>query len=85
VHAGTAKLIGTNRDRIVSEASRLLSDDGAYQAMSHAVNPYGDGHACERIAQALLHWAGRGDRPDDFHPAHTPPPIPSSPLDLVRN
>jgi UDP-N-acetylglucosamine 2-epimerase (non-hydrolysing) len=84
VDAGTAKLIGTHYDDIVHEASRLLSDEEAYVAMSHAVNPYGDGKACERIAQALLHWAGRGPRPEDFHPASTPPPIPSSPLDFVR-
>jgi UDP-N-acetylglucosamine 2-epimerase (non-hydrolysing) len=34
--------------------------------MSHAANPYGDGKAGERIASALLHWAGRGERPADF-------------------
>lgn len=84
VDSGTAKLIGTNRDDIVHEASRLLADDGAYAAMSHAVNPYGDGKACERIAQALLHWAGRAPRPADFHPAPTAPAVPTSPLDWVR-
>ena len=84
VHAGTAKLVGTHREDIVHEASRLLSDDNYYNTMSHAVNPYGDGKACERIAQAILHWAGRGERPRDFEPAHAPPPVPSSPLDFVR-
>ena len=84
VDAGTAKLIGTHREDIVHEASRLLSDDNAYAAMSHAANPYGDGKACERIAQALLHWAGRAARPADFHPAPTAPAVPTSPLDWVR-
>lgn len=66
VDAGTAKLIGTNREDIVREASTLLSDASAYVAMSKAANPYGDGRASERIAEALLHWAGRAERPDDF-------------------
>ena len=66
VEAGTANLIGTERADIVSAASRLLSDRAAYDEMSHAANPYGDGKAGERIAQALLHWAGRAHRPGDF-------------------
>ena len=66
VSAGTARLIGTEREAIVEAASLLLSDAGAYQAMSHAANPYGDGRAGERIARAILHWAGRGARPEDF-------------------
>jgi UDP-N-acetylglucosamine 2-epimerase (non-hydrolysing) len=67
VDAGTAKLVGTDRDDIVREASRLLGDPAAYEEMSRAANPYGDGKASERIAQALLHWAGRGERPLDFN------------------
>ncbi len=66
IEAGTAKLVGTEREDIVREASRLLSSKAAYDAMSHAANPYGDGRAGERIAAALLHWAGRGPRPADF-------------------
>ncbi len=66
VAAGTAKLIGTQRDDIVREASILLSDQNAYNAMSHAANPYGDGQAGKRIAQAILHWAGHEKRPADF-------------------
>jgi UDP-N-acetylglucosamine 2-epimerase (non-hydrolysing) len=66
VTAGTARLIGTDREAIVEAASRLLSDASAYDEMSHAANPYGDGKAGERIAGAILHWAGRGPRPDDF-------------------
>ena len=53
LEAGTVKLVGTYYDRIVGEVSRLLDDKGAYDAMSHAVNPYGDGHACERIVEKL--------------------------------
>lgn len=53
VDAGTAKLVGTNRARIVAEASRLLSDAAAYDAMSRAHNPYGDGKSIERIARLL--------------------------------
>ena len=51
--AGTVKLVGTNHDLIVSEVSRLLSDQNYYDRMSHAVNPYGDGKACDRIVWAL--------------------------------
>jgi UDP-N-acetylglucosamine 2-epimerase (non-hydrolysing) len=49
IAAGTAKLVGTNPDRIVAEASQLLSDASAYQTMATAINPFGDGHAAERI------------------------------------
>lgn len=66
VTAGTASLIGTEREDIVQAASQLLSDQSAYDEMSHSANPYGDGKAGERIAQAILHWAGRGPRPADF-------------------
>lgn len=51
--AGTVKLVGTNFYKIVEEMSRLLDDATYYNAMSHAVNPYGDGHACKRIVNAL--------------------------------
>lgn len=54
VEAGTVKLVGTNVNRIVDQAHILLTDAKAYEAMSFAHNPYGDGHACQRIAQALL-------------------------------
>jgi UDP-N-acetylglucosamine 2-epimerase (non-hydrolysing) len=49
VTAGTVKLVGTDPARIVEETSRLLDDTSEYQRMSHNHNPYGDGHACERI------------------------------------
>lgn len=53
LEAGTVKLVGTNYDKIVGEVSRLLDDADAYQAMSKAVNPYGDGKACQRILDVL--------------------------------
>lgn len=51
--AGTVKLVGTDYHRIVNEVSRLLEDTDYYNTMSHAVNPYGDGLACQRIVEAL--------------------------------
>lgn len=56
VEAGTVRLIGTNRRRIVEEASRLLDSAEAYEAMSRQHNPYGDGKACPRIVEASLRW-----------------------------
>ena len=51
--AGTVKLVGTDYDKITGNVSLLLDDAAAYEQMSHAVNPYGDGHACERIVAHL--------------------------------
>lgn len=53
ITAGTLKLVGTEEENIYNEFSRLLSDKDEYEAMSKACNPYGDGHACERIADVL--------------------------------
>lgn len=53
VDAGTVKLVGTDYDKIVSQMSLLLDSEEAYLSMSRAVNPYGDGHACERIVNYL--------------------------------
>lgn len=53
IAAGTLKLVGTEEETIYEEFSRLLSDEDEYLAMSKASNPYGDGHACERIAEIL--------------------------------
>lgn len=53
VKAGTAKLVGTKTDEIVNSVSSLLDDKDAYSRMAHAVNPYGDGHAVERILSVL--------------------------------
>lgn len=49
--AGTVKLVGTNREKIVAEVSRLLDDSAHYASMSEAQNPYGDGNACKRIVE----------------------------------
>ncbi|MFT5677222.1 MAG: UDP-N-acetylglucosamine 2-epimerase (non-hydrolyzing) [Paraglaciecola sp.] len=54
VDAGTVKLVGTDYDKIVTETESLLLDESAYQRMSFAHNPYGDGKACERILNAIL-------------------------------
>ena len=53
--AGTVKLVGTNYDMIVTEVSHLLDDEKAYNSMSTAVNPYGDGLSCHRIVNAFSH------------------------------
>ena len=53
VAAGTVKIAGTEEETIFRMASELLTDDEAYHAMAHAVNPYGDGHACARIVDAI--------------------------------
>ena len=52
--SGTVHLVGTNHDLIVNEVSTLLDDEKAYEKMSKAVNPYGDGKACDRIVRALM-------------------------------
>jgi UDP-N-acetylglucosamine 2-epimerase (non-hydrolysing) len=59
VEAGTVKLVGTKRNTILSEACHLLDDASAHSAMAHAVNPYGDGRAAERIVEALLQTNGQ--------------------------
>ena len=53
VKAGTLRLVGTSEDSIYESFSKLLNDPDEYKAMSHASNPYGDGHACERITKIL--------------------------------
>jgi len=57
IEAGTARLVGTDPDAIVHETLRLLEDQDAYARMADAPNPFGDGHAAERIVDALLHVA----------------------------
>ena len=67
VAAGTVKLAGVVQDDIVTMATRLLRDSSAYAEMAHAVNPYGDGNACRRIAEAILwHYGLRKEKPEDF-------------------
>lgn len=57
VEAGTVRLVGTDEEAIVRESLRLLDDAAAYQAMSRAHNPYGDGHAAERIVKEIVREA----------------------------
>ncbi len=52
--AGTVKLVGSDYNKIISEVSSLIEDESAYEKMSRAVNPYGDGMACERIVRELI-------------------------------
>lgn len=54
--AGTAKLVGTNPDKILETASELLSDDSKYRAMAEAINPFGDGKASERILEIVKRY-----------------------------
>lgn len=67
VEAGTARLAGTDEDEIFCLASQLLLEPAAYEQMAKAVNPYGDGQACRRIADAI-EWKFhlRTDKPDEF-------------------
>jgi len=70
VVAGTVALAGTEHDRIFDMAAELLHDRARYDAMARAVNPYGDGHACRRIGDALAYGFGLSDRaPEEFTPA----------------
>lgn len=67
VRAGTVKMVGTDRDTIVTEALRLLDDQTAYQEMARAVNPYGDGKSVGRIVEIIRWFLGlRADRPQDI-------------------
>jgi UDP-N-acetylglucosamine 2-epimerase (non-hydrolysing) len=67
VRAGTARLVGTDRARIVRAASELLTDRAAYRRMSRARNPYGDGRAARRIVGVLRHYFGfTRNLPEEF-------------------
>lgn len=56
ISAGTLKLVGTDEETIYTETKKLLTDNKEYEKMSHASNPYGDGHASERIVDAIIKW-----------------------------
>ena len=60
VESGSLKLVGTDTERILNQARHLLEDPAAYAAMSHAPNPFGDGHASEKITTALLNYTETG-------------------------
>lgn len=62
VAAGTVKLVGTDEERIYNTAYKLLTDKDAYREMAEAVNPYGDGHTSERIADAILYSYGKSEK-----------------------
>ena len=67
VAAGTVRIAGVDEDEVFAMAAQLIEQPGAYEEMAHAVNPYGDGRACARIAEAILyHYGVRTDRPEDF-------------------
>jgi UDP-N-acetylglucosamine 2-epimerase (non-hydrolysing) len=67
IEAGTLKLAGTDEETIYGLAKELLTDDAAYEAMSKASNPYGDGEASRRIVEAILHYFGKTtERPEPF-------------------
>jgi UDP-N-acetylglucosamine 2-epimerase (non-hydrolysing) len=60
LESGTVRLVGTDYGKIMAEVSRLLDNKEAYEEMSHAVNPYGDGAACRRIVEALAEDCTQG-------------------------
>ena len=67
VEAGTVELGGVDENRNFELASELLNNSSVYNRMAKAVNPYGDGEACTRIAEAILFCFGANDkRPEDF-------------------
>ncbi len=68
LEAGTLELVGHDRDRIVAAVRRLLTDPAAFERMSRAANPYGDGHASERIVAWLLARLRSGAYPKPFVP-----------------
>lgn len=68
VVAGTVKLVSTDRERIVVEASNLLDHDAAYAAMANAINPYGDGNAAARAVAAIAELSHVGTRIEEFDP-----------------
>lgn len=66
IRTGTLKLVGTDKEEIISLAHKLLTDKEAYLKMAQAPNPYGDGKACERIRDALLNYYFDLERPRDY-------------------
>jgi len=68
ISAGAVKLVGMDEKVIFEETNRLLTDPSAYESMSRAINPYGDGHASERIVELILYYFGALDRrPGEFN------------------
>ncbi|MGZ9586326.1 non-hydrolyzing UDP-N-acetylglucosamine 2-epimerase [Paenibacillus marinisediminis] len=72
IEAGTLELVGTDEEKVYERTKLLLEDQEAYERMSKAANPYGDGKASERIVSAILHSFGvKPDRPEPFHTMFT--------------
>ena len=65
VRAGTVKLAGTEEKNVFTLGARLIEDEAAYREMAHAVNPYGDGHACRRIVDAIAWKFGMREAPPE--------------------
>jgi UDP-N-acetylglucosamine 2-epimerase (non-hydrolysing) len=65
IEAGTARLVGTNPDNVRRAITLLIEDSDVYRSMAHAANPFGDGHASERIAAAIGKWARSTGRVDE--------------------
>ena len=62
VEAGTVKVVGTDKNTVINETLKLLDDESEYRRMAHSVNPYGDGHASDRIVEAIRYWFGMTDK-----------------------
>jgi UDP-N-acetylglucosamine 2-epimerase (non-hydrolysing) len=71
LEAGTLRLVGTDPDVIFAQASRLLDSPAAYEEMAQSANPYGDGHAAERIVAALEHLLLGSEPPTPFGPGYS--------------
>jgi UDP-N-acetylglucosamine 2-epimerase (non-hydrolysing) len=69
IAAGTARLVGTSPADIIDAVETLLREPDAYQAMAKAINPYGDGRAAGRTAEALTFFLKQGPAPSDFEPS----------------
>jgi UDP-N-acetylglucosamine 2-epimerase (non-hydrolysing) len=73
VEAGTARLVGTSPERIVTEVARLLDDQESLGRMAHVHNPYGDGTASRRITEAITLFLSSYERKNSRHQAASPP------------
>ena len=62
VEAGTVVIAGTDRNNVFDVVDELLTNSDKYNRMSKAINPYGDGKACERIVQYILSWYKKNER-----------------------
>ena len=75
VEGGGVKLIGLTREQVFQEVAQLLRDESAYRSMVMDHNPYGDGHAAQRIIQGIHHYFNLADRPKDFIGEKIPLPL----------